>query len=194
MGLPPAILVLLLLRSALSLTDESFEGFDLSNPEDESEIDSLLDRQARNSDKFLRFGKAFWDYDSTSDNLSNGKQLQRPSRTGRQGKNDHFIRFGRSKQEFLRFTGDPQQRTVRDQSSFLRFGRSVGDGSKKKRDKREISSKRHENFLRFGRTSNSNFMRFGRNLSPMDYQKNSNVLNYLRSLLRQSEENNRHRV
>ncbi|XP_066145160.1 FMRFamide-related neuropeptides isoform X2 [Euwallacea fornicatus] len=175
MGLPPAILVLLLLRSALSLTDESFEGFDLSNPEDESEIDSLLDRQARNSDKFLRFGKAFWDYDSTSDNLSNGKQLQRPSRTGS-------------------FTGDPQQRTVRDQSSFLRFGRSVGDGSKKKRDKREISSKRHENFLRFGRTSNSNFMRFGRNLSPMDYQKNSNVLNYLRSLLRQSEENNRHRV
>lgn len=98
---------------------------------------------------------------------------------------------------YCSYSGNPQERTHRDQSAFLRFGRSVGEGGKKKRDKREVPTsdtlfKRHENFLRFGRTANSNFMRFGRNLAPRDpiMMDEADLLNYLKSLLlRQSEEN-----
>lgn len=102
MALPVIFLALLLLQSALSVTEDSFDGFDLFSPEDESDVESYFDRQARNGDKFLRFGKAFWDYDSGNDAPYDDREVQRPSRTGRQEKNDHFIRFGRSKQDFLR--------------------------------------------------------------------------------------------
>lgn len=106
--------------------------------------------------------------------------------------------------------GNPQQRTVRDK--YLRFGRSIHEESKKKREKREAVSssealKRHENYLRFGRNSNSNFMRFGRNLGlPVHNHifgeevmrqnldsRNKHLLNYLKNLLRQSEESIRHK-
>ncbi|KAH1019565.1 hypothetical protein HUJ04_009361 [Dendroctonus ponderosae] len=99
---------------------------------------------------------------------------------------------------------NPQQRSARDKSSFLRFGRSISEGSKKKRDKRQAAAsadalKRHENYLRFGRTASSNFMRFGRNLGaqgglseeelirPSLESRNRHLLDYLKSLLRQSD-------
>lgn len=136
-------------------------------PEELPEDD--LDVRRRNSN-FLRFGRSgrtnFEDEDYTED-------FARPTRSGKQEKNDLFIRFGRSnKQDFLRFGRDPHK------TNYLRFGRSA----EKSRTKRET---RNNNFLRFGR--NSNFLRFGRNelgatADPGKVQ-DSPLVNLLRDLL-----------
>lgn len=102
---------------------------------------------------------------------------------------------------FCSLPGNSQQRSTRDKTSFLRFGRSTNEDNKKKRDKRQATAsadalKRHENYLRFGRTASSNFMRFGRNLGaqpeeellrPNLESRNRHLLDYLKSLLRQSD-------
>ncbi|KAL1506707.1 hypothetical protein ABEB36_006020 [Hypothenemus hampei] len=176
MGLSSVFLLLFLLRFAVSINDDSIEGFELFVPEDESDLESYIDRQTRNNDKFLRFGKAFWDYSDAGNDAAAmyiDKEAPRPSRTGS-------------------LSGNPQQRSTRDKSSFLRFGRSIDEDAKKKREKRAVSEtfKRHENYLRFGRSSNSNFLRFGRTLRLPSYEsRNKYLINYLRNLLRQSLEN-----
>ncbi|XP_048521846.1 FMRFamide-related neuropeptides [Dendroctonus ponderosae] len=185
MGLSVILMALLLLQSALSLTDDSFEGYEIFGPDEEADMEPYMDRQSRGNDKFLRFGKAFWDYESGNEAPYSDKADQRPPRTGS-------------------LPDNPQQRSARDKSSFLRFGRSISEGSKKKRDKRQAAAsadalKRHENYLRFGRTASSNFMRFGRNLGaqgglseeelirPSLESRNRHLLDYLKSLLRQSD-------
>ncbi|CAH1124303.1 unnamed protein product [Ceutorhynchus assimilis] len=211
MGLPFLLLVLLLIQSALSVTDDAYQSYVLLDPDDDSDLETYLDRQMRSGDKFLRFGKNLWDYEAGNEVPPyEDRDADRPSRTGRQAKNDDFLRFGRSKPD-LRLTEDPQQRSSRSKTSFLRFGRSIKEESKNNREKREASSgsealKRHENYLRFGR--NSNFMRFGRNLGvpPSTHRlfeeemmkqhldsRNKHMIDYLKNLMRQSEEiNNRH--
>ncbi|ENN80922.1 hypothetical protein YQE_02665, partial [Dendroctonus ponderosae] len=102
MGLSVILIALLLLQSALSLTDDSFEGYEIFGPDEEADMEPYMNRQSRGNDKFLRFEKAFWDYESGNEAPYSDKADQRPPRTGRQGKNDHFIRFGRRKQDFRR--------------------------------------------------------------------------------------------
>ncbi|XP_050298700.1 uncharacterized protein LOC126737731 [Anthonomus grandis grandis] len=177
--------LLLLLRSSLAYEDSLSDLSDLYgslNPDDDlQDLESLFERQTRttNADKFLRFGRAFWDYDYGSDspivpNAEDKDAIRRSSsRTGS-------------------MTNTLQQRIPRDKSSFMRFGRSFSEeGNKKKRDKRESqvpdTFKRQENFLRFGRGGSSNggnFMRFGRNYN-LSMRNKQHIVEYLRSLLRE---------
>ncbi|XP_030761036.1 FMRFamide-related peptides [Sitophilus oryzae] len=196
MGTPVIFIAIFLLQSVLSYSDDLFENFDGTSfvAVDDPDVDAYNERKQQRNDKFLRFGRRFWDFDSDNDGpFDDSEGAPRPPRTGS-------------------FSSDPQQRSTRDKSSFLRFGRSTNE-DKKKRAKRATSPpenlKRHENYLRFGR--NSNFMRFGRaplsvayahgnqqrpNYShelmqrrlPLDSRNERLLLNYLRNLMQQQSE------
>lgn len=187
MGFLIIFLSLFLLQSVFGTSDDIFDGFDLINSEDDTEMEPYMDRKARN-DKFLRFGRRFWEYETPNDNTYDDSEIQRPLRTGSLNVNT-------------------QQRPIRDKSSFLRFGRSISEDNKK-RGKRGApsstsdSSKRHDSYLRFGR--NSNFMRFGRTpdraslpghsmeealLKQIIESRNEHLINYLNNLLKQSKDN-----
>lgn len=89
-----------------------------------------------------------------------GEEFARPTRSGHE-KNDHFVRFGRGKSDFVRFGRDSNKdKGPRDKdNSFVRFGRSINQP--KLRYKRDIyNPSKGNSFLRFGK--NDNFMRFGR--------------------------------
>lgn len=76
---------------------------DVLGPSEDLDLEPYLDRPLRSDAKYLRFGRTpSWSYDSEPEPLYDPKQSLRPSRIGRQGKNDHFIRFGRSKRDFMR--------------------------------------------------------------------------------------------
>ncbi|KAJ8945082.1 hypothetical protein NQ318_005262 [Aromia moschata] len=123
----------------------------------------------RRSSNFLRFGRAKGRYDGGDDGAYDDDYEEYARPTRRTEKNDHFIRFGRGKQDqFLRFGRDPR-RAARSKSMYIRFGRSIhNEETSAKRSKREAiaEDKRSDAFLRFGR--NSNFMRFGRDPSEID--------------------------
>ncbi|RZC33102.1 hypothetical protein BDFB_006361 [Asbolus verrucosus] len=135
---------------------ENFENSYLY-PEEIQE-DNDFDIRRRNNNNFLRFGRSGnndFEYDDYNEDFA------RPTRSGKTEKNDHFIRFGRSKQDFLRFGRDQYRGR---NSNYLRFGRNIPNEEKRrgKRDTYSSDFKRSgSNFLRFGR--NSNFLRFGRN-------------------------------
>lgn len=165
LNMVPLVLILstFLIQITLGYNEELYSFSDPDNsyvyPED-SQDDNEFEVRRRNSN-FLRFGRSGKPkYDIEYDDYN--EDFARPTRSGKIEKNDHFIRFGRSRQDFLRF-GRDQYRTVRDKNSnHLRFGRSIPE--EKNRSKRDTYSdykRAGSNFLRFGR--NSNFLRFGRN-------------------------------
>lgn len=158
-------IILLLIRSSWGYMEETYplmdEIHDLSPylyPDDLSIKNEVYRRSSGNN--YLRFGRA----GPLNDDDYDFEDFARPTRSGKTEKNDHFIRFGRGRQDFMRFGRDSHK----DRTNYLRFGRSIVS-DEKKRAKRETTSynepagldyKRGSNFLRFGR--NSNYMRFGR--------------------------------
>ncbi|XP_076274705.1 FMRFamide related propeptide isoform X2 [Rhynchophorus ferrugineus] len=178
MGTSIIFLAFFIFQSVLSYTDDAYEHFEAYAAPEDAEVESYNERKPR-SDKFLRFGKRLWDYETNND-LYEDSNIPRPPRTGS-------------------FSKNTQQRAARD-SSYIRFGRSIN--STKSRGKRAApsassseNSKRHENFLRFGR--NSNFMRFGRAgarsakeemLKRLLDSSNEPLVAYLRNLMLQSED------
>lgn len=166
------ILLLLLVQSSWSYIDDTYPSDNLDAylyPDDLSD-DYEISKRGASSNHFLRFGRSGSKgeeerYDEYPEDFA------RPTRSGRLEKNDHFIRFGRTPQDFLRFGREPHRTSMNRRiarANHLRFGRSIDD-STKHRSKRDTYSnddfKRASktNYLRFGRTGNSNFMRFGRN-------------------------------
>jgi hypothetical protein len=162
----PIIITIFLVRVTWAYNEELYslsENLDPYSYPSEFQEDSDFDVRRRNNNNFLRFGRSGGtNYDVEYDDFN--EDFARPTRSGKTEKNDHFIRFGRSKQDFLRF-GRDQHRVVRDRSgNYLRFGRSVPNTEEKVRNKRDTYSefkRGGSNFMRFGR--NSNFLRFGRN-------------------------------
>ncbi|EFA02863.1 FMRFamide-related [Tribolium castaneum] len=161
---PFAILILtLIIQLASGYNNEDFYSDNFDGFEEPSEEVSDMEVRRRNSN-FLRFGRSGPNYEYED----YGEDFARPTRSGKIEKNDHFIRFGRSKQDFLRFGRNQPKATT----NYLRFGR---------RNKRDTS-----NFLRFGR--NSNFLRFGRN-NESSYE--SPLVQLLSSLLKKEENKQR---
>ncbi|KAJ8926458.1 hypothetical protein NQ314_021247 [Rhamnusium bicolor] len=121
------IIAFLLVQSSLAFLEDSYpENTDTYNsyPEDPLDIDNDIEVHRR-SNHFLRFGRNNGKYDHNDASYDDYEDFARPTRSGKIEKNDHFIRFGRGKQQdFLRFGRDPPQRVVRDKGIYLRFGKN----------------------------------------------------------------------
>lgn len=104
MGLPSTIFVtLLLLKSSLCFVDDVEDLQDVLGSPEDLDLEPYMDRALRSDAKYLRFGRTpSWTYERDPEPSYDPKQSSSPSRIGRQAKNDLFIRFGRSKRDFLR--------------------------------------------------------------------------------------------
>ncbi|KAJ8984390.1 hypothetical protein NQ317_003539 [Molorchus minor] len=154
------IIAILFIRSSLAALDDTENDLYGPYPEDLPDIDDI--DVHRRSSHFLRFGRGDGKtYENTDAGYEDYDEYARPTR--RTEKNDHFIRFGRGKQDFLRFGRDPSR--VVEASRKKKFN---------KRGKREVYPEEKRGaapFLRFGR--NSNFVRFGRD--PVTAYSDSNT-------------------
>ncbi|KAK3922181.1 FMRFamide neuropeptide [Frankliniella fusca] len=108
-------------------------------------------RPAR-ADNFMRFGR--------SGSAASG--VERVSRGGDHNSNG-FIRFGRSKDNYMRFGRGQDDNFMRfgrpdRQSNFVRFGRDPSNFVR-------FGRANKDNYMRFGRDPGSNFVRFGRDPS-----------------------------
>ncbi|KAK9870186.1 hypothetical protein WA026_006272 [Henosepilachna vigintioctopunctata] len=150
------LLVLVVVHFTWGYNEDNYpypDGFDanMNIPEDYDEQFNDFEPVEKRSHNFIRFGRA----------PSEQEPEPRPAR-----RNDYFVRFGRSKSDYLRFGRDmAHQRYGRSKDNYVRFGRSVPEVDSGTRSKREATSeaetKRNSNYLRFGR-GNSDFLRYGR--------------------------------
>lgn len=155
-----AILVLVLTQYTWAYNDDNYPFPDSYEPSqmtaddysDPEEIFGPVEKRDSNSPRYEH-------------RRSSNDPDPRPTRGAKMAlRSDYFVRFGRSKQDYLRFGRDPNHQRYSRSRDYLRFGRS-SPNTEHQRYRREAAyepeMKRNSNFLRFGR--DRNFLRFGRN-------------------------------
>ncbi|XP_044749142.1 FMRFamide-related neuropeptides [Coccinella septempunctata] len=155
-----ALLVLVLTQYTWAYNDDNYPFSDSYDPtlisaEDYADQEDIFEPAEKRANNIPRY----------EHRRSSNDPDPRPTRGAKMLRSDYFVRFGRSKQDFLRFGRDPNQQRFSRSRDYLRFGRSPPPATENGRYKRDAvfdpEVKRNSNFLRFGR--NSNFLRFGRN-------------------------------
>ncbi|XP_045478717.1 FMRFamide-related peptides type HF-4 [Harmonia axyridis] len=153
------LLVLVLTQYTWAYNDDNYPFSDNYDPniipfEDYTDQEDIFEPAEKRSENLGRYEQR----------RSSNDPDPRPTRGAKMLRSDYFVRFGRSKQDFLRFGRDPPHQRLSRSRDYLRFGRSLPTPGEHERSKREATfepdTKRNSNFLRFGR--NSNFLRFGR--------------------------------
>ncbi|CAH0561018.1 unnamed protein product [Brassicogethes aeneus] len=176
-------IVVFLVQSSWGFLEDAYYPMDTPDSyvynEDSLDNDVLHPLQRRNSNNnFLRFGRGENRLDQEYEDYDD---LARPTRSGKEDKNELFLRFGRNKQNFLRFGRDPSNSNTNNypripRDRFLRYGRSTEE--EKKRSKRDTSGAGEPE--EYKRAGTGNFIRFGRDplsflASPTAETDNSRV-------------------